>query len=98
MLNRLYSRALALAASPHAMWVMAAMSFAESSFFPLPPDILLIPMILAQPRRARQGGVWSRRVCRLRDRLFPVRCGRPAGARILPRDGPVRGAQIRLRA
>src|SRR5260370_40779632 len=34
------------------MWVMAAMSFAESSFFPLPPDILLIPMILAQPRRA----------------------------------------------
>src|SRR5258708_19508182 len=52
MLDRLYSRALALAASPHAMWVMAAMSFAESSFFPLPPDILLIPMILAQPRRA----------------------------------------------
>jgi len=52
MLDRLYSRALALAASRHAMWVMAAISFAESSFFPLPPDILLIPMILAQPRRA----------------------------------------------
>src|SRR5256714_9676475 len=52
MLNRLYSQALALAASRHAMWVMAALSFAESSFFPLPPDILLIPMILAQPRRA----------------------------------------------
>ena len=34
------------------MWAMAAMSFAESSFFPIPPDILLIPMILAQPRRA----------------------------------------------
>ena len=31
---------------------MAAVSFAESSFFPLPPDILLIPMILSQPRRA----------------------------------------------
>ena len=52
MLNRLYSQAIALAASRHAMWVMAAISFAESSFFPLPPDILLIPMILAQPRRA----------------------------------------------
>jgi membrane protein YqaA with SNARE-associated domain len=48
----LYTRALALAASRHAMWAMAAISFAESSFFPLPPDILLIPMILARPRRA----------------------------------------------
>src|SRR5215813_3889651 len=52
MLDYLYSRALALAASRNAMWAMAAISFAESSFFPLPPDVLLIPMILAQPRRA----------------------------------------------
>jgi membrane protein YqaA with SNARE-associated domain len=52
MLACIYARALALAASPHAMWVLAAISFAESSFFPIPPDILLIPMILAQPRRA----------------------------------------------
>jgi len=52
MLDRLYSQALALAANRHAMLAMAAISFAESSFFPLPPDILLIPMILAQPRRA----------------------------------------------
>ena len=43
---------LTLAASRHAMWAMAAISFAESSFLPLPPDILLVPMILAQPRRA----------------------------------------------
>ena len=34
------------------MWVMAAMSFAESSFFPLPPDLLMIPMCLANRRRA----------------------------------------------
>src|ERR1700741_11652 len=34
------------------MLAMAGISFAESSFFPIPPDILLIPMILAQPRRA----------------------------------------------
>ncbi|MBO0737291.1 MAG: DedA family protein [Alphaproteobacteria bacterium] len=52
MLDRVYSRAVALAASDQAIWVMAAVSFAESSFFPLPPDILLIPMILSQPRRA----------------------------------------------
>ncbi|MGC2203311.1 MAG: YqaA family protein [Stellaceae bacterium] len=52
MVNRFYSRALALAASRHAMLAMGAISFAESSFFPLPPDILLVPMTLAQPRRA----------------------------------------------
>src|SRR5499433_4464800 len=52
MLNILYSRTLALAASRHAMWTMAAISFAESSFLPLPPDFLLVPMTLAQPRRA----------------------------------------------
>jgi membrane protein YqaA with SNARE-associated domain len=52
MLDHLYSRALALAASRHAMAAMAAISFAESSFLPLPPDFLLVPMTLAQPRRA----------------------------------------------
>jgi membrane protein YqaA with SNARE-associated domain len=52
MIDRLYRQTLAVAASRHAMWALAAVSFAESSFFPLPPDILLIPMILAQPRRA----------------------------------------------
>jgi membrane protein YqaA with SNARE-associated domain len=52
MLDRLYSRMLALAAGRHAMAALAAVSFAESSFFPLPPDLLLIPMVLARPRRA----------------------------------------------
>jgi membrane protein YqaA with SNARE-associated domain len=52
MIDSLYSRAFALAASRHAMLAMAAIAFAESSFFPLPPDILLVPMMLAQPRRA----------------------------------------------
>ncbi len=41
-----------MAAHRHAMAAMALISFAESSFFPLPPDILLVPMTLAQPRRA----------------------------------------------
>lgn len=52
MLDRLYTRILALAGSRQAPAALAIVAFAESSFFPLPPDLLLIPMILAQPRRA----------------------------------------------
>jgi membrane protein YqaA with SNARE-associated domain len=52
MLRRLYERTLALSASPYAPWWLAAISFAEASFFPIPPDVLLIPMVLARPRRA----------------------------------------------
>jgi membrane protein YqaA with SNARE-associated domain len=52
MLNRLYEWALSLAGKPQAIWVMAAISFADSSFLPLPPDFLLVPMVIAKPRRA----------------------------------------------
>jgi len=52
MLHRLYMRTLALAAAPGAPWWLAAIAFAESSFFPIPPDALLIPMALARPERA----------------------------------------------
>jgi membrane protein YqaA with SNARE-associated domain len=52
MLRRLYLRTLALAASPRAGWWLAAVAFAEASFFPIPPDALLIPMALARPDRA----------------------------------------------
>lgn len=52
MLHSLYHRVLALAAHPQAVLWLAAISFAESSFFPIPPDALLIPMILARPDRA----------------------------------------------
>jgi membrane protein YqaA with SNARE-associated domain len=52
VITRLYSRTLAIAAHRHAMAAMALIAFAESSFLPLPPDVLLIPMTLAQPRRA----------------------------------------------
>jgi membrane protein YqaA with SNARE-associated domain len=45
-------RTLALAASPRAPWWLAVVAFAESSFFPIPPDALLIPMALARPDRA----------------------------------------------
>jgi membrane protein YqaA with SNARE-associated domain len=52
MLQRLYMRTLALAASPRAPWWLAAVAFAEASCFPIPPDALLIPMVLARPDRA----------------------------------------------
>src|SRR6202050_4673489 len=52
MLKRLYDRMIVIAAGPNAIWALIAVAFAESSFFPLPPDILLIPMMLARPRDA----------------------------------------------
>lgn len=52
MIRRLYDWTLSLSAHPRALWALAAVSFVESSFFPIPPDILMIPMILAQPRKA----------------------------------------------
>ncbi len=52
MIRRLYDWTLSLADSPHALWALAAIAFMESSFFPIPPDILMIPMILARPSRA----------------------------------------------
>jgi membrane protein YqaA with SNARE-associated domain len=52
MLRRLYDWVMRLSGSPHAPWALAALAFAESSFFPIPPDTLLAPMILARRERA----------------------------------------------
>src|ERR1700722_13177298 len=52
MFKRLYHRVLSLAESPHAPAALAAIAFAESSFFPIPPDVILVPMSLPQPQRA----------------------------------------------
>jgi membrane protein YqaA with SNARE-associated domain len=52
MLRRIYDWCVAAADKPYALWVLAAVSFAESSFFPVPPDIMLLPMSLARPQRA----------------------------------------------
>lgn len=49
--SALYDRALSWAAHPHAERYLAGLSFAESSFFPIPPDVMLAPMTLAQPER-----------------------------------------------
>lgn len=50
--KRLYRWTLSLAEKPSAPWALGIIAFAESSFFPIPPDVILIPMSLAQPRRA----------------------------------------------
>lgn len=52
MFQRLYAWTLSLADSPRATWGLALIAFAESSFFPIPPDVILAPMTVAQPRKA----------------------------------------------
>jgi membrane protein YqaA with SNARE-associated domain len=52
MLRRIYDWCIAAAYKPHAMWLLGAVAFVESSFFPIPPDVMLIPMSLARPTRA----------------------------------------------
>lgn len=52
MFKRLYHWTLSLAESPRATWALGAIAFAESSFFPIPPDVILVPMSLAKPKRA----------------------------------------------
>lgn len=48
----LYRRAMLWSRHRHAPWYLGGMSFAESSFFPIPPDVMLAPMCLADPKRA----------------------------------------------
>ncbi|SIS78406.1 membrane protein YqaA, SNARE-associated domain [Roseivivax lentus] len=52
MLRGMYHKTLMLAEHPRALWALAFISFIESSVFPIPPDVMMIPMILAAPRRA----------------------------------------------
>ncbi|MDP1600436.1 YqaA family protein [Phenylobacterium sp.] len=52
MFRKTYDWVMGLAGSRHASKALAAVSFAESSFFPIPPDVMLAPMVLARPDRA----------------------------------------------
>jgi len=58
LLRRMYDWTIEAAHKPHAMWTLGAISFAESSFFPVPPDVMLIPMSLARPARAYAMALW----------------------------------------
>src|ERR1700753_2572445 len=52
MLKRIYDWCVAAADKPYALWVLGGVAFAESSFFPIPPDVMLLPMSVARPQRA----------------------------------------------
>lgn len=52
MLRRMYDWCIDAAHKPYALWILGIVSFAESSFFPVPPDVMLIPMALARPNKA----------------------------------------------
>ncbi|HHL21120.1 MAG TPA: DedA family protein [Aliiroseovarius sp.] len=52
MIRALYDWTIRLAEHPRALWALALVAFVESSVFPIPPDVLMIPMIIARPSRA----------------------------------------------
>lgn len=52
LFRRIYDRVLLWARHRHAPWYLAGLGVAESSFFPVPPDVMLAPMVLARPERA----------------------------------------------
>lgn len=49
--RRIYDWTVAWADKPYGLWVLAILSFAESSFFPIPPDVLLIPLVFGAPKK-----------------------------------------------
>jgi membrane protein YqaA with SNARE-associated domain len=52
LFSSLYDRVMAWSRHRHAPWYLGGLSFAESSFFPIPPDVMLAPMSMAQPKKA----------------------------------------------
>ncbi len=54
ILQQIYDRLIAAASCRHAMTVLFVIAFMESSFFPIPPDVMIIPMVLAHRERAWQ--------------------------------------------
>lgn len=51
ILKRLYNWTISWAEKPQGLWALAVLSFAESSFFPIPPDVLLIPLVFGAPKK-----------------------------------------------
>ncbi|WP_341992329.1 YqaA family protein [Azorhizobium sp. AG788] len=52
MLRKLYDWVIAYSARPSAPWALGIVAFTESSIFPIPPDVLQVPMTLARPEKA----------------------------------------------
>ncbi|MGY6274211.1 YqaA family protein [Methylomonas sp. MgM2] len=59
MFQKLYDRVILWSKHRHAVKYLFALSFAESSFFPVPPDVMLAPMALAQPKKALRFALWT---------------------------------------
>lgn len=59
MFQKLYDRVILWSRHKHAMKFLFALSFAESSFFPVPPDVMLAPMALSQPTKALRFALWT---------------------------------------
>ncbi|OAI11744.1 hypothetical protein A1359_01590 [Methylomonas lenta] len=59
MFQKLYDRVILWSKHRHAVKFLVALSFAESSFFPVPPDVMLAPMALAQPTKAFRFALWT---------------------------------------
>jgi membrane protein YqaA with SNARE-associated domain len=59
MFAKTFEHVLAWSAHPRAPLYLGAVSFAESSFFPIPPDVLLAPMVLSRPERAWRLAAWT---------------------------------------
>ena len=57
-LRALYAWMLKNASGPHAWAALACFAFAEASFFPIPPDVMLLPMMVADRKRAFRLGAW----------------------------------------
>jgi len=58
LFSALYSRVMAWSRHPRAPWYLGGLSFAESSFFPIPPDVLLIALCMGAPTRAFRFAFW----------------------------------------
>ena len=58
LLRRLYDWCVAAAGRRHALGILTLVAFVESSFFPIPPDVMLVPMLLARPDRAFLLAAW----------------------------------------
>ena len=59
MFSLIYNKMLEWSRHRHAVWYLSGLSFAESSFFPVPPDVMLAPMSLAMPQKAFRFALWT---------------------------------------
>lgn len=58
MLRATYNQLVKISNTPLGFWVMGIISFLESSFFPIPPDVMFVPMVIAQPKKVALLGAW----------------------------------------